>query len=32
MKTKEQIKAERDKIVKGLEEIYQKLIEFKKSS
>lgn len=30
METKEQLKAERDKIVKGLEEAYKKLVEFKK--
>lgn len=30
MGTKEQLKEERDKIVKGLEETYRKLIEYKK--
>ena len=30
MGTKEQLKEERDKIVKGLEETYKKLVEFKK--
>jgi hypothetical protein len=30
MGTKEQLKEERDKIVKGLEETYKRLIEFKK--
>ncbi len=30
MGTKEQLKDERDKIVKGLEETYRKLIEYKK--
>ncbi|MBK9109539.1 MAG: hypothetical protein IPM92_14485 [Saprospiraceae bacterium] len=30
MTTNEQFKEERDKIVKGLEECYKKLIEFKK--
>jgi adenylate cyclase len=30
MGTKEQLKEERDKIVKGLEEAYRRLIEFKK--
>lgn len=30
MGTKEQLKEERDKIVKGLEETYRKLVEFKK--
>ena len=30
MGTNEQLKEERDKIVKGLEETYRKLIEFKK--
>lgn len=30
MGTKEQLKDERDRIVKGLEETYRKLIEFKK--
>lgn len=30
MGTKEQLKEERDKIVKGLEETYKKLIEYKK--
>jgi hypothetical protein len=30
MGTKEQLKEERDRIVKGLEEAYRKLIEFKK--
>lgn len=30
METKEQLKEERDKIVKGLEQAYIKLIEFKK--
>jgi hypothetical protein len=30
MGTKEQLKAERDLIVKGLEETYRKLVEFKK--
>lgn len=30
METKEQLKEERDKIVKGLEETYKRLIEFKK--
>lgn len=30
MGTKEQLKEERDKIVKGLEESYRKLVEFKK--
>jgi sulfur carrier protein ThiS len=31
METKEQLKEERDKIVKGLEETYRKLVEFKKA-
>lgn len=31
METKEQLKEERDKIVKGLEQAYIKLIEFKKN-
>jgi imidazolonepropionase-like amidohydrolase len=31
MATKEQLKEERDKIVKGLEEAYRKLLEFKKA-
>jgi hypothetical protein len=30
MGTKEQLKEERDKIVKGLEETYRRLVEFKK--
>tara|TARA_R110002020_G_scaffold62175_4_gene166691 strand:- start:303 stop:494 length:192 start_codon:yes stop_codon:yes gene_type:complete len=30
MGTKEQLKEERDKIVKGLEETYKRLVEFKK--
>ncbi len=30
MGTKEQLKEERDKIIKGLEETYQRLVEFKK--
>ena len=30
METNEQLKEERDKIVKGLEETYRRLIEFKK--
>jgi len=30
MTTKEQLKEERDKIVKGLEETYRKLVEYKK--
>jgi sulfur carrier protein ThiS len=30
MGTKEQLKEERDRIVKGLEETYRRLIEFKK--
>lgn len=30
MGTKEQLKEERDRIVKGLEETYRKLIEYKK--
>ncbi|MFO7822749.1 MAG: hypothetical protein R6V72_02335 [Cyclobacterium sp.] len=30
MGTKEQLKEERDKIVKGLEETYKRLIEYKK--
>ena len=30
MGTKEQLKEERDKIVKGLEETYKRLLEFKK--
>ncbi|WP_113922486.1 hypothetical protein [Cognataquiflexum aquatile] len=30
METKEQLKDERDRIVKGLEETYRRLIEFKK--
>lgn len=30
MATKEQLKEERDKIVKGLEETYRKLVEYKK--
>lgn len=30
METKEQLKEERDKIVKGLEETYRKLVLFKK--
>ncbi|MCC5939179.1 MAG: hypothetical protein JJU34_18005 [Lunatimonas sp.] len=30
MGTKEQLKEERDKIVKGLEEAYRRLIEYKK--
>lgn len=30
METKEQLKEERDKIVKGLEEAYRKLVLFKK--
>ncbi|MTI23914.1 hypothetical protein E1163_03015 [Fulvivirga kasyanovii] len=30
MRTKEQLKEERDKIVKGLEETYRRLVEFKK--
>ncbi|WP_375584847.1 hypothetical protein [Cyclobacterium xiamenense] len=30
MGTKEQLKEERDKIVKGLEETYRRLIEYKK--
>ncbi len=30
MRTKEQLKEERDKIVKGLEETYKRLVEFKK--
>lgn len=30
MGTKEQLKKERDKIVKGLEETYRRLVEFKK--
>ncbi len=30
MGTKEQLKEERDKIVKGLEEAYKRLVEFKK--
>jgi hypothetical protein len=30
MATKEQLKEERDKIVKGLEETYRRLVEFKK--
>jgi hypothetical protein len=32
METKDQLKEERDKIVKGLEETYKKLVEFKKSN
>lgn len=31
MGTKEQLKEERDRIVKGLEETYRKLVEFKKA-
>lgn len=31
METKDQLKEERDKIVKGLEEAYRKLVEFKKA-
>jgi hypothetical protein len=31
MDTEEQFKEERDKIVKGLEEAYRKLVEFKKA-
>jgi hypothetical protein len=31
METKEELKEERDKIVKGLEEAYRKLVEFKKA-
>lgn len=31
MGTKDQLKEERDRIVKGLEETYRKLVEFKKS-
>ncbi len=30
METKEQLKEERDRIVKGLEETYRRLVEFKK--
>jgi hypothetical protein len=30
MTTKEQLKEERDKIVKGLEETYKRLVEYKK--
>lgn len=30
MGTKEQLKEERDKIIKGLEETYRRLVEFKK--
>jgi len=30
METKEQFKEERDKIVKGLEETYKRLVEYKK--
>jgi hypothetical protein len=30
METKEQLKEERDKIVKGLEEAYRRMVEFKK--
>lgn len=30
MATKEQLKEERDKIVKGLEETYRRLVEYKK--
>ena len=30
MRTKEQLKEERDRIVKGLEETYRRLVEFKK--
>lgn len=30
MTTKEQLKEERDKIVKGLEETYRRLVEYKK--
>lgn len=30
MATKEQLKEERDKIVKGLEETYKRLVEYKK--
>ncbi len=30
METKEQLKKERNKIVKGLEEAYKRLVEFKK--
>ena len=30
MATREQLKEERDKIVKGLEETYRRLVEFKK--
>ncbi|MCH7398314.1 hypothetical protein MM236_09950 [Belliella sp. DSM 107340] len=32
METKEHLKEERDKIVKGLEEAYRKLVEFKKAN
>ena len=31
MDTKNQLKEERDKIVKGLEEAYRKMVEFKKT-
>ncbi len=30
METKEELKAEHDKIIKGLEEAYRRLVEFKK--